>query len=39
VRVGLVKEMKKIAILVCIYFISNNLFTLLITYPKECVTH
>jgi hypothetical protein len=37
VRVGLVKGVRKIAILVSYYFISSNLFTLLISYPEDSI--
>lgn len=37
VKVGLVRAVKKVAILVSYYFISNHVFTLLITFPEDKV--
>jgi hypothetical protein len=39
VRVGVINKVRKLAILMSYYFISNNLFTLLITFPQAIVTH
>jgi hypothetical protein len=38
VRVGLVHVVKRVAILFSYYFISNNIFTMLVTFPADAIT-
>lgn len=37
VRVGLVRAVRRIAILMSYYFISNHIFTLLVSFPQESI--
>lgn len=39
VKVGLILSVKKVAILLSYYVISNHIFTLLITFPEDTITH
>ncbi len=39
VKIGPIQTIQRVAILMTYYFISNNVFTLLITFPQEVVRH
>jgi hypothetical protein len=37
IEIGVMSKVKKVAILFCYTFISNNIFTLLITFPEDSI--
>ncbi len=39
IKMGPIKMVKKIAILMTYYLISNNVFTLLVTFPEDTIKH
>ncbi|OXA45271.1 hypothetical protein Fcan01_19996 [Folsomia candida] len=39
VKIGFIQRVKKVAILVSYYFVSNHIFTMLITFPEDQINH